>query len=58
MMDLLKTLWYDPALFNYCIMVMYLGAAARWAASGRYVDMCYWISAFGITATVTFGYKH
>jgi hypothetical protein len=30
----------------------------RWAHAGRWADMCYWLSALVITATVTFGYKH
>lgn len=48
----------DPALFNYVIMALYLTSAARWAYAGRWADMCYWLSALAITATVTFGYKH
>ena len=47
----------DPALFNYIIMVMYALSAGRWVVAGKYVDMCYWLSALAITATVTFGYK-
>lgn len=48
----------DPAAFNYLIMALYLLSAVRWGYSGRYADMCYWLSALAITATVTFGYKH
>lgn len=48
----------DPKIFNYVIMVLYGLNAGRWALAGKYADMCYWLSALGITATVTFGYKH
>lgn len=51
--------WFsDPALFNYLIMAMYATSAIRWASAGKWADMCYWLSALAITATVTFGYKH
>jgi hypothetical protein len=39
---------FDPKIFNYVIMSLYLLNAGRWAIS--------WICAFGITATVTWGY--
>lgn len=48
----------DPRLFNCVIMSLYLMAAMRWALAGKWVDVCYWLSALAITATVTFGYKH
>lgn len=48
----------DPKFFNYLIMVLYVTNAVRWALSGKYADMSYWLSAFAITATVTWGYKH
>lgn len=48
----------DPKIFNYLIMVLYFLSACRWACAGRWADMCYWLSALAITATVTFGYKH
>lgn len=48
----------DPRVFNYIIMALYAASALRWACAGRYADMCYWLSALAITATVTFGYKH
>lgn len=54
----MNKLWSDPALVNYVIMVLYALSSVRWAMAGRWVDMCYWLSALGITATVTFGYKH
>lgn len=48
----------DPKIFNYIIMILYLMNAFRWWWHGSYADMCYWLSAWAITATVTFGYDH
>lgn len=48
----------DPRVFNYTIMVLYFVNACRWAAAGKIADVCYWLSALAITATVTFLYKH
>lgn len=48
----------DPKAFNYLIMVLYFMNSIRWACAGNYADVCYWLSAFAITATVTFGYSH
>jgi hypothetical protein len=53
-----KALLLDPRFFNYVIMVLYTLNAGRWALQRNYADMCYWLSALAITATVTFGYKH
>lgn len=47
-----------PAFFNYLIMTLYLLNAIRWGIESKWADMCYWLSAFAITATVTFGYNH
>jgi hypothetical protein len=52
------TLLLDPRLFNYVIMTLYILNALRWAVHGSWADMSYWLSAFAITATVTWGYKH
>lgn len=49
---------FDPKLFNYIILTLYVTNAAWWAWHGKFADSCYWLSAFAITATVTFGYKH
>lgn len=49
---------FNPKTFNYIIMTLYVLASVRWGVAGRYADMCYWASAFCITATVTFGYNH
>lgn len=48
----------SPKVFNYLIMVMYGLNIARWAAHGSLKDVCYWLSALAITATVTFMYDH
>jgi hypothetical protein len=48
----------DPRIFNFIIMGLYSVNAVRWLAAGKLADMCYWLSALAITATVTFGYKH
>jgi hypothetical protein len=48
----------DPKIFNYVIMTLYVMNAGRWAFNGNWTDVCYWLSAFAITATVTFGYNH
>lgn len=48
----------DPKLFNYAVLVLYALNVGRWAWEGKIADGCYWLSAFAITATVTFLYKH
>lgn len=49
---------FDPKIFNYVIMALYACNIVRWAVNGSVADAFYWLSALGITATVTFGYKH
>jgi hypothetical protein len=51
-------LLFDPKLFNYVILSLYLANSVRWAFAGKIADVCYWLSAFAITATVTFLYNH
>jgi hypothetical protein len=51
-------LFQDPRVFNYVIMVLYALNAGRWAVARKPADVCYWLSALAITATVTFLYKH
>lgn len=48
----------DPKFFNYVIMTLYALNAARWGFEGKPADVCYWLSALAITATVTFMYEH
>lgn len=48
----------DPKLFNYLILGLYILNACRWVIERRLADVCYWLSAAAITATVTFLYKH
>ena len=50
--------FFDPRIFNFVIMSLYVLNAIRWAIHGNWADVSYWLSAFAITATVTFGYKH
>jgi len=51
--------WFsDPRLFNFVIMALYTLNAIRWAIARKPADMCYWLSALAITATVTWGYRH
>lgn len=47
----------DPKLFNYVIMSLYVLTAGRWVLFGSYGDACYWLSAFAITASVTWGFQ-
>ena len=54
----MSALLLDPRIFNYVIMTLYALNAGRWALRGGWADMFYWLFALGITATVTFGYKH
>jgi hypothetical protein len=49
---------FDPKVFNYVILTLYALNAVRWAFAGKIADVCYWVSAAAITATVTFLYKH
>lgn len=48
----------DPKIFNYVIMTLYILNASRWGFNGSWADVSYWLSAFAITATVTWGYAH
>lgn len=48
----------DPRIFNYLIMTLYTLNAGRWAYARKPADVCYWLSALAITATVTFLYPH
>lgn len=48
----------DPKIFNYIILTLYGLNCVRWAVERKPADVCYWLSAMAITATVTFLYKH
>lgn len=50
------TIIFDPKIFNYVIMGLYIANSMRWGLHGSWADVCYWLSAFAITATVTWGY--
>lgn len=45
-------------MFNFLIMSLYILNAIRWGYEKKYGDMFYWLSAFAITASVTWGYEH
>lgn len=47
---------FDPRIFSYVIMTLYALNIIRWGFAGSWADSAYWFFAFGITATVTFGY--
>lgn len=51
-------LLFDPKVFNYVILTLYALNAVRWGVDGKVADVCYWLSAFAITFTITFLYKH
>jgi hypothetical protein len=55
---MVKALLFDPRIFNYVIMALYVLNAVRWSIHRSWADAAYWISAWAITATVTWGYKH
>jgi hypothetical protein len=48
---------FNPKIFNYIIMALYLTNAGWWVYNGSKADMFYWLSALAITATVTWGYQ-
>ncbi len=48
----------DPKIFNYIILCLYCLNSIRWLAAWKIADVCYWLSAAAITATVTFLYNH
>lgn len=48
----------DPKFFNYLILTLYMMNSLRWLIAGKPADVCYWLSAAAITATVTFLYAH
>lgn len=54
----MKAIILDPRLFNYLIVTLYTLAAIRWAVARSWADCLYWIFALGITAVVTWGYRH
>jgi hypothetical protein len=57
-MQLLARILGDRRLFNFFIMAIYLATAIWWGFHRKWADVCYWLSALAITATVTFGYDH
>ena len=50
-------LLFDPRIFNYVILALFLLSTARWAFDGNWMNALYWFSAFTLNAAVTFGYQ-
>ena len=50
----MKQMLRDPKVFNYVILTLYALNAVRWGIDRKIADVCYWLSAFAITTTVTF----
>jgi len=50
------SLFTDPVLFNYFIMMLYTAAIIRWSLEQDWGEALYWVNAFGLTMTVTFLY--
>lgn len=46
---------FDPRIFSFVIMGLYLMNAVNWAIRREYAQMSYWLGALWITASVTFG---
>lgn len=51
------TLLLDPRIFNFVIMGLYVVNTLNYVARRDWGHAAYWLSAFGITASVTFGMK-
>lgn len=49
---------FDPRVFSYIIMVLYITNAVNFAVRRDFWTMSYWLGAFWITASVTFGMTH
>ncbi|MGA2660229.1 MAG: hypothetical protein ABSH34_22250 [Verrucomicrobiota bacterium] len=54
----MKQLRLDSKVLNCVILTLYALSALRWALDRKIADVCYWLSAFAITAAVTFPHKH
>lgn len=48
----------DPRVFSYIIMSLYTVNAINFGVRREFWQMSYWLGAFWITASVTFGFKH
>lgn len=46
---------FDPRLFNFVIMTLYLVNTVWWAYHRNWPQALYWFAAFQITAAVTWG---
>jgi len=48
---------FDPAIFNYTLIVLQMAAAVRWWYAGNYAQMIYWVCATGLVWVVTWGMR-
>lgn len=53
----MRALLFDPKIFNYIIIVLYIGALARWSWYRSWGDVWYWVGALVIVLAQTFGFK-
>lgn len=49
---------FDPRIFNYIVMALYVMNGVNWLLRKEWGHASYWLGAFWITASVTFGMKH
>lgn len=49
---------FDPRIFSYVIMTLYVLNGINFAIRREWAQMSYWLGAFWITASVTFGMTH
>lgn len=52
------SLLFDPRIFNFVIMSLYVLNGVNWLVRKEYGQASYWLGAFWITASVTFGMTH
>lgn len=48
----------EPRFFSFLIMTLYVTNAVNFAIRREWAQMSYWLGAFWITASVTFGMTH
>jgi len=48
----------EPRIFSYIIMTLYITNGVNFAVRREWAQMSYWLGAFWITASVTFGFTH
>ena len=48
---------FDPKIFNYIILTLFLLASIRWAFAESWADCLYWFAAFQLNAAITWGFS-